>query len=132
MMPISPAYVLITPARNEAQFVELTIQSVVWQTVLPMKWVIVSDGSTDGTDDIVRRYATEYSWIELVRMPERQERHFAGKVRAFNAGYAKVKNMEYKMIGNLDADISFDDKDYFDFLLNKFAEDPRLGVGGTP
>jgi biofilm PGA synthesis N-glycosyltransferase PgaC len=65
-------------------------------------------------------------------MPERQERHFAGKVRAFNAGYAKVKNMEYKMIGNLDADISFDDKDYFDFLLNKFAEDPRLGVGGTP
>jgi len=131
-MPISPVYVLITPARNEAQFIELTIQSVASQAVLPMKWVIVSDGSTDGTDDIVRKYVIEYSWIELVRMPERQERHFAGKVRAFNAGYAKVKHLQYQIIGNLDADVSFDDKDYFDFLLNKFAEDPQLGVAGTP
>ena len=51
-----PTFVLITPARNEAAFIELTIQSVVGQTVLPLKWVIVSDGSTDGTDDIVKRY----------------------------------------------------------------------------
>ena len=49
------AYVLITPARNEAAFIELTIQSVVGQTILPLKWIIVSDGSTDGTDDIVKR-----------------------------------------------------------------------------
>ena len=55
----------------------------------PLKWVIVSDGSTDGTDEIVSKYAADYPWIELLRMPERQERHFAGKVHAFNAGHAR-------------------------------------------
>jgi biofilm PGA synthesis N-glycosyltransferase PgaC len=125
-----PKYVLITPARNEAQFIELTIKSVVAQTARPLKWVIVSDGSTDGTDEIVKRYAADYSWIELVRMPERRERHFAGKVHAFNAGYAKV-NLDYDLIGSLDADISFD-PDYFSFLLGKLAEDPALGLVGTP
>ena len=123
-------YVLITPARNEAAFIEETIKSVTVQTVLPLKWVIVSDGSTDGTDEIVRRYAAEHQWIELVRMPERKERHFAAKVRAFEAGHARVKNLEYDIIGNLDADISFE-QDYFSFLLSKFAEDPLLGVAGT-
>ena len=72
-----PTYVLITPARNEAQFIELTLKSVVSQTVLPLRWVVVSDGSTDGTDEMVQRYAREYPWIELLRMPERTERHFA-------------------------------------------------------
>lgn len=132
MMPITPKYVLITPARNEAKFIELAMTSVISQTVPPMKWVVVSDGSTDETDAIVSKYATRYEWIELVRMPERQERHFAGKVRAFNAGYAKVKDLPYEVIGNLDADISFDDREYFAFLMSKFAENPRLGVGGTP
>ena len=103
-----PSYVLITPARDEAQFIELTIKSVVAQTVLPLKWVIVSDGSTDGTDDIVSKYAAVHPWIELVRMPERPERHFAGKVHAFNAGYARVPDLEYDVIGNLDCDTSFD------------------------
>jgi len=131
-MLIRPAYVLISTARNEANFIELTIRSILAQTVRPLKWIIVSDGSTDGTDDIVRQYANEHSWIELVRMPERRERHFAGKVQAFNAGYTRVKDLPFEVIGNLDADVSFDDKDYFLFLMNKFAEDPRLGVGGTP
>jgi poly-beta-1,6-N-acetyl-D-glucosamine synthase len=126
-----PKYVLITPARNEAQFIELTIKSVIAQTVLPLQWVIVSDGSTDGTDEIVQKYAAEHPWIALVRMPERRERHFAGKVHAFNAGYAKVVDLKYDIIGNLDADVSFDE-DYFDFLLRKFAEYPLLGVAGTP
>lgn len=124
-------YVLITPARNEAAFIEQTIKSLVGQTILPLKWVIVSDGSTDGTDDIVEKYAAEHKWIELVRMPARRERHFAGKVLAFNAGYERVKHLNYDIIGNLDADITFEE-DYFFFLLNKFAENPRLGVGGTP
>jgi biofilm PGA synthesis N-glycosyltransferase PgaC len=126
-----PSYVLITPARNEAQFIELTITSVLAQTVRPAKWVIVSDGSTDGMDTIVSKYAAENSWIELVQMPERHERHFAGKVHAFNAGYARTKDMKYQMIGSLDGDISFE-KDYFSFLLRKFAEDPKLGLVGTP
>jgi glycosyltransferase involved in cell wall biosynthesis len=131
MTPTLPTYVLITPARNEAQFIELTIKSVVAQTILPLKWVIVSDGSTDGTDDIVRKYAAQHDWIELVRMPERRERHFAGKVYAFNAGHGRLKDLEYEVIGSMDADISFD-QDYFSFLLGKLAEDPKLGVVGTP
>ena len=127
----SYTYVLITPARNEEAFIELTIQSVVAQTIRPAKWVIVSDGSTDRTDEIVLKYAAMYDWIELVRMPERKERHFAGKVHAFNAGYARVNDLEYDIIGNLDADITFE-PDYFQFLLSKFQLFPDLGVAGTP
>jgi glycosyltransferase involved in cell wall biosynthesis len=130
-MPAVLSYALITPARDEAAFIELTIKSVVAQTIRPIKWVIVSDGSTDGTDDIVREYAAQHPWIELVRMPERRERHFAGKVYAFNAGYARVKDLKYEVIGSLDADVSFD-QDYFSYLLGKLAEDPKLGVVGTP
>jgi poly-beta-1,6-N-acetyl-D-glucosamine synthase len=126
-----PTYVLITPARNEAQFIDLTLKSVVAQTVRPRKWVIVSDGSTDGTDDIVKGYAKTYPWIQLLRMPERKERHFAGKVRAFNAGYACVRELNYEVIASLDADISFG-TDYFSFLLGKLAGDPTLGLVGTP
>jgi biofilm PGA synthesis N-glycosyltransferase PgaC len=126
-----PTYVLITPARNEAQFIELSIKSVVAQTVRPAKWVIVSDGSIDGTDDIVKKYAADHPWIELVRLPERQERDFAGKVKAFNAGYARVKDLDYQVICSMDGDISFEE-DYFSFLLRRLAEDPALGLVGTP
>lgn len=126
-----PGYVVISPARNEAQFIELTLKSMVAQTILPLRWVIVSDGSTDGTDVIVRKYLADYPWIELVRMPERTERHFAGKVLAFNAGHARVKDLDYRVIASLDADISFE-PDYFEFLLGKLADDPSLGLTGTP
>ena len=129
--PVRLSYVLITPARNEAASIAQTIESVVQQTVKPVKWVIVSDGSTDGTDDVVKQYTAACPWIELVRMPERKERHFAGKVHAFNAGYARVKDLKFDIVGSLDADITFG-SDYFDFLLAKFAANPRLGVGGTP
>lgn len=124
-------YVLVTPARNEARFIEDTIRSVISQTNRPLRWVIVSDGSTDETDEIVRRYAKQNLWIEFVRMPARQERHFAGKVLAFNAGYASLQGLSFDVMGSLDADISFDER-YFELLLAKFAEMPRLGVAGTP
>jgi len=130
-MPTLPSYVLITPARNEAQFIELTIKSVVAQTIRPVRWVIVSDGSTDGTDDIVRRHAADHSWIELVRVPERKERDFAGKVHAFNAGYKTLHDLDYGVISSLDGDISFDGE-YFAYLLQKLAEDETLGLVGTP
>jgi glycosyltransferase involved in cell wall biosynthesis len=123
-------YVLITPARNEADYIELTLKAVTSQTIKPLKWVIVSDGSTDGTDELVAKYAATNPWIELLRMPPRQERHFAGKVRAFDAGFAKIKELEFDLVGNLDADISFEE-DFFSFLHNKFAENPRLGLAGT-
>ncbi len=124
-------YVLITPARNEEGFIEQTIRSVVSQTVRPRKWVIVSDGSTDGTDDIVKEYLADHKWMELVRMPERKDRHFAAKVQCFNAGYEKVRGENVDIIGNLDADITFG-KDHIEFLLAKFAADSELGVAGTP
>lgn len=130
-MQTLPKYVLITPARNEAQFIELTIMSVIAQSVRPLRWVIVSDGSTDGTDEIVSKYAREYEWIELVRMPERTERHFAGKAFAFKAGKVRIDPLAYDVIANLDADITFE-PDYFSFLLEKLVADPLLGVVGTP
>jgi hypothetical protein len=123
-------YVLITPARNEAAFIEKTIESMIHQTVLPLKWVIVNDGSTDRTAEIISRYLTQYPWIEMVQMPQRRDRSFAAKVQAFNAGYERVKGLPYAIIGNLDADISFE-KDHFEFLTGKFAQDPTLGVAGT-
>lgn len=125
-----PNYVLITPARNEAAFVELTLKSVVSQTVPPAKWVIVNDGSTDATEEIVKKYAAVYPWIDLIQMPERRERSFAGKAAAVNAGYKRVGDLQYDVIGNLDADVSFE-PDYFEFLMARFSENPRLGVGGT-
>ena len=125
------SYVIITPARNEEAFIEGTIKSFIAQTVLPAKWVIVSDGSTDGTDEIVKQYMKSNRWIELVRMPEHRDRQFAAKVQAFNAGYEKIKGIDYHIIGNLDADITFEEG-YFEFLLNKFDEIPDLGVAGTP
>jgi biofilm PGA synthesis N-glycosyltransferase PgaC len=130
-MSTLPSYVLITPARNEAKFIELTLQSVVAQTYRPLKWVIVSDGSTDGTDEIVGKYTAENPWIELLRMPERKERHFAGKVYAFNAGYARVRDLQPDVVGNLDADVSFE-PEHFEFLVGKFSEYPELGVVGAP
>jgi biofilm PGA synthesis N-glycosyltransferase PgaC len=130
-MAENTSYVIITPARNEAQFIELTLKSVIAQTITPLKWVIVSDGSTDGTDDIVREYTADNPWIELLRMPDRAERHFAGKVDAFNAGYARVRDVDYKILVSLDADISFE-VDYFSLLLGKLSGDPTLGLVGTP
>ncbi len=126
-----PPYVIITPARNEAQFIESTIESVVAQTVRPLKWVIVSDGSTDGTDEIVKRYSAQHNWIELLCMPDRQERHFAGKVYAFNAGYERVKDLDVDIVGNLDADVSFG-PGHFELLVGKMSGNPKLGVAGAP
>ena len=124
-------YVLITPAHNEEAFIEKTLASMVAQTMLPERWVIVDDGSTDRTAQIVEGYAERFPWIELVQRPQRLDRSFAGKVHAFNSGFERVRLLQFDVIGNLDADISFE-SDYFEFLLSKFAENPRLGVAGTP
>jgi glycosyltransferase involved in cell wall biosynthesis len=104
---------------------------MVAQTVKPLKWVIVSDGSIDGTDEIVNKYTAKHDWIELIRMPERRERNFAGKVQAFNAGRARLGDLSYDIIGNLDADVSFE-AEHFQYLITKFIKNQRLGVVGTP
>jgi poly-beta-1,6-N-acetyl-D-glucosamine synthase len=127
---LKPLYVLITPARNEEAFIEKTLESVIRQTVLPTRWVIVDDGSTDSTVQIVRSYLAQFPWMELVQMPQRRDRSFAAKVGAFNAGYERVKKLQWEIIGNLDGDISFA-PDHFEFLAGKFAADDTLGVAGT-
>lgn len=126
-----PSYVLITPVRNEQAYIEKTMQSMVSQTITPRKWVIVNDASTDGTEEIIRRYLPGNPWIELIRMPEQRDRSFSAKVQCFNAGYARLKGLDYGIIGNLDGDVSFD-AEYLEYLLGKFTQDPRLGVAGTP
>ena len=105
-------YVLITPACNEAQFIDNTIQSVIRQTALPSKWVIVNDGSTDDTASIVGRYAAIYKWMELVNLPAHKGRSFAAKAHAFKAGEERLKGIEYEVIGNLDADVTLDDRSF--------------------
>jgi glycosyltransferase involved in cell wall biosynthesis len=123
--------ILITPAHNEEKYIEKTIQSVVAQSQLPNKWVIVNDGSTDRTGEIVRKYLPGNEWIELVCMPENRIRNFSAKAICFNAGYERVEGLESDLIGNLDADVSFG-KDVFEFLVGKFSSDPELGVAGFP
>jgi glycosyltransferase involved in cell wall biosynthesis len=132
LMTASPLkYVLITPARNEEKFIGNTIRSVAAQTMRPVRWLIVSDGSTDGTDEIARGCAAEHDWIELLRMPERAERNFAAKAHCVNAAYDRLRATSFDVVGNLDADVTFE-ADYFEFLLNQFASNAKLGVAGTP
>ena len=124
-------YVLITPAHNEEAFIEKTLASMVAQTILPERWVIVDDGSTDRTAEIVDRYAARCPWIEFVRLPQRRDRNFASKAHVVNAAFQRAKLLQFEIAGNLDADISFE-PDYMEFLLRKFSEDSLLGVAGTP
>lgn len=124
-------YALITPAWNEERHLDELIRSVVHQTQLPVRWVIVSDGSTDRTDEIVRSHAERYPWIVLLRRERSSGRHFAGKAHAVNAGYESLGALDFDLVGNLDADISLP-PDYYEFLVARFREMPQLGVAGTP
>lgn len=124
-------YVLITSARNEEAFVAKTLESVAKQTRLPERWIIVDDGSTDNTAEVIAGFAAIHPWITLVRNPRREGRNFAAKANAVNAALAQMQSLEFEVLGNLDADTSFG-PDYMDFLMRKFEADPRLGVAGTP
>jgi len=123
-------YVLVTAARNESEHLERLIRSVVSQTILPVLWIIVSDASTDSTDEIVTRYAVRFSWIKLLRVTEPGERHFGRKALCFNAGWRLLREIDFDVIANVDADVSFA-PDYIAFLLSKFEASSHLGVAGT-
>jgi biofilm PGA synthesis N-glycosyltransferase PgaC len=123
------AYVLVTAARNEEAYIEMTIKSVIAQTVLPRKWVIVSDGSTDRTDEIVKRYEDNYGFIRLVRRKTNTNRSFMSKTYAFRAGVEQLNGIEYDFIGNLDADVTFN-PEYYEKLLEIFGENHKLGIAG--
>jgi glycosyltransferase involved in cell wall biosynthesis len=122
-------YIIITPAHNEAEFIEKTILSMVKQTLRPARWVIVNDGSTDGTADIVRRYCDEHRFIKLVNIEREPERSFSNKVFAFHRGLTEASDLSCKFIGNVDADLSFE-PDYFESILREFEPDPKLGIAG--
>lgn len=124
-------YVLITPVRNEEKFIANTLGSMIAQSLRPERWVIVDDGSTDGTLRIIDQYLVKHPWIEVVRRQPRGDRSFSGKVDAFNAGLERVQLLAFDVIGNLDGDLSFE-ADYLEFLMSKFAQDERLGIAGTP
>ena len=96
-MPNPHRYVLVTPVRNEEAFIEMTLQSVVNQTCLPRRWVIVSNNSSDRTDAIVARYAKRYPFIEHVTATLERTRDFSVKVRAFERGYARLHGLDYDL-----------------------------------
>lgn len=125
----SARYALITAAYNEEKFIGRTIASVVSQTMRPARWIIVSDGSTDGTDNIVRSAIEHYDFVRLVRLCDDHPRNFAAQANAIGAGQKHLQGVEFDFVGNIDADISFG-PDYFADLLSKFSEDDRLGLAG--
>jgi glycosyltransferase involved in cell wall biosynthesis len=123
------AYVLVTPARNEAATLERTIEAVVAQRIRPARWVIVSDASTDETDAIAKRYAAQHDFIMFIRKEGEKARDFGAKVHAIRKGYEHLSGVPYGYIGNLDADVTFA-PDYFEQLLARFAGNPKLGIAG--
>ncbi len=123
-------YVVITPVRDEEKFIEATIECVLRQTILPGKWVIVDDGSTDRTGDLLDEYATQYSWIRVIHRANRGFRKAGGGVmEAFYDGYNSLQCNEWDFIVKLDGDLSFA-PEYFEKCFEYFRREPDLGIGG--
>lgn len=127
-----PKYVIVSPVRNEEKFLEGTIKSVVSQTVKPVEWILVDDGSTDGTAAIIDRYAEQSNWIRPVHRANRGFRQSGGGVmEAFNDGYKALLCKDWDFVVKLDGDLTFE-PDYFEKLLDRFMAEPALGItGGT-
>lgn len=123
-------YVVITPVRDEAKHIELAIQAMIAQTVQPLEWVIVDDGSKDDTGQIIDRYAGKIPWIRTVHRADRGFRKSgAGVIEAFYEGYKAISRTDWSFIVKLDGDLTFPN-DYFEKVLGKFCDDPQLGIGG--
>ncbi len=123
------SYVLMTAAHNEEADIANTIESVLAQTVLPRRWLIVSDNSTDRTDDIVQGYADKHSFIRFLRLSRAPGRSFASKVVALRSGEHLLQDVPYDFIGNLDADLTVE-PGYFEDLMRQFEINPQLGLAG--
>jgi len=123
-------YVVITPVRDEEEHLEATIRCLSQQTIRPVEWVIVDDGSTDGTGEIIDRYAAQFDWIRAVHRANRGFRKSgAGVVEAFYDGYKALTSSDWQFIVKLDGDLAFD-PDYFQNCFGRFSSEPRLGIGG--
>jgi len=123
-------YVVITPVRDEKKHIESTIESMRGQTVLPTEWVVVDDGSTDGTSEVLDRAASELPWIHVIHRANRGFRKNGGGVmEAFRDGYASLHCSDWDFIIKLDADLTFS-PDYFQRCFEHFENEPSLGIGG--
>jgi poly-beta-1,6-N-acetyl-D-glucosamine synthase len=122
------SFVIITPAFNEARYIGLTVESVLAQTIKPLKWVIVDDGSTDDTPAITQRYATQFPWIEYLRREKIPgQYYFASNVYAIQEGIGLLKDMPFEYLAILDADISLP-SNYYEQILSRLTKDERLGI----
>ena len=126
-------YLLISPCRDEAQFMSRTLDSVIEQTVRPSLWVIVDDGSTDSTPEILAEYASKYDFIQILRREDRGTRSVGpGVIEAFYSGYNSIEKDKFEFICKLDLDLELPPR-YFEILLKRFADNPRLGTcSGKP
>jgi glycosyltransferase involved in cell wall biosynthesis len=124
-------YVIVMPAYNEEVFIEKAIKNILAQAHLPKQYIIVNDGSTDGTARIIEQYTQQYPWIKLVNNEKKEKRASGAKVvRAFNLGYENIDG-DYDFLVKLDVDLSLP-TDYFQQIAAHFEKNPKLGiVGGT-
>lgn len=124
-------YVIVTPVRNEEKYIEKTLKAVIDQTVTPMQWIIVNDGSSDRTREIVEEYARAHDWITLVNMSDRGFSAVGkGVVESFNAGVRNIKRPEdWEFIAKLDGDLSMNET-YFEGLIRGFRDNEKLGIAG--
>lgn len=121
-------YVLITPAYNESEFIEATIQSVVAQTILPLKWIIVDDGSSDTTVEIVKRYEKDFDFIECVSCRRKPDRSYYGSnVYAIIEGYEKIKELNFDYLAILDADMILCEN-YYEEIFKRFDANQDIGI----
>jgi glycosyltransferase involved in cell wall biosynthesis len=120
-------YVIISPVRNEEKNIEKTIQSVINQTIKPVEWIIVNDGSSDRTVEIISECCKKYEWIKLLNKKDEMKYQLGSNVvDCFYLGLNSVKS-QYEYIVKMDGDLSFED-DYFEFIFMKFNEMPHLGM----
>jgi poly-beta-1,6-N-acetyl-D-glucosamine synthase len=123
-------YVIITPARDEEEHIAETIESVRRQTILPVEWIIVDDGSADRTGEILDRAAAQSPWIRVIHRKNRGFRKSGGGVmEAFYDGYNSLQHNDWDFMVKLDGDLSFS-QDYFEKCFDYFRADPKLGIGG--
>jgi glycosyltransferase involved in cell wall biosynthesis len=128
-MTAAPSLLILTAARNEAKHIEATMQSVIAQTLPPRKWIIISDGSDDGTDDRVKSYAEKHDFIQLLRVTGDGDRSFGSKARAINYGYQTLENATYDYVAVLDADVLLP-PDYYEAVIHRMRERNITGIGG--
>jgi len=131
--PGTPRYCLISPVRDEADYAVRTLDTVTRQTAPPDLWVIVDDGSTDRTPEILAGYAKRYPYIRVVRRENRGARSVGpGVIEAFYAGLGTVDLAQFDYLGKLDLDLDLPPR-YFEILLERMEADPRLGTcSGKP